>query len=126
MACDQTTNTYLGIITKEHGGGDVVDGGSESNDGAFEAEKAAIFALNDVTDASHAKHVVDDVISGDNGRCSGSEQPKVKTELGHSLVRPLVRSHRSLIRLLRPTCFARALRCTHSLAHSLPSSLESE
>ena len=48
--------------------------------------------------------------------------------LGHSLVRSLVRSHRSLIRLLRTARFARALRCAHSLArsltHSLPSSSE--
>ena len=36
--------------------------------------------------------------------------------LGHSLVRSLVRSHRSLIRLLRTGRFARALRCAHSLA----------
>ena len=39
--------------------------------------------------------------------------------LGHSLVRSLIRSHRSLIRLLRTTRFAR------SLTHSLPSSWES-
>ena len=48
--------------------------------------------------------------------------------LGHSLVRSLVRSHRSLIRWLRTARFARALRCAHSFArsltHSLPSSWE--
>ena len=41
--------------------------------------------------------------------------------MGHSLVRSLVRSHRSLVRLLRTARFARALRC----AHSLPSSWDS-
>ena len=41
--------------------------------------------------------------------------------LGHSLVRSLVRSHRSLVRLLRTARFARALRCAHSFARSLPS-----
>ena len=48
---------------------------------------------------------------------------------GHSLNRLLVRSHRSLIRLLRTARFARALRCAHSFArlltHSLPSLWES-
>ena len=38
--------------------------------------------------------------------------------LGHSLVRSLVRSHRSLIRFLRIACFTRALCCAHSLARS--------
>ena len=41
-----------------------------------------------------------------------------------------IRLHRSLIRLLRPACFARALCCAHllahSLAHSMPSSWECE
>ena len=37
----------------------------------------------------------------------GPEQPKIHTGvLGHSLVRSLVRSHRSLVRLLRTTRFA--------------------
>ena len=49
--------------------------------------------------------------------------------MGHSLVRSLVRSHRSPVRLLRTARFARALRCAHSFArsltHSLPSSWES-
>ena len=36
---------------------------------------------------------------------------------GHSLVRPLVRSHRSLIRMLRTARLAHALRCAHSCAH---------
>ena len=44
--------------------------------------------------------------------------------LGHSL-RSLVRSHRSLIRLLRTARFARALRCAHSFARSLTRSLRS-
>ena len=45
--------------------------------------------------------------------------------LGHSLLRSLIRSHRSLIRLLRTARFARALRCTHSFARSLTRSLRS-
>ena len=45
--------------------------------------------------------------------------------LGHSLLRSLVRSHRSLIRLLRTARFARALCCAHSLARSLTRSLRS-
>ena len=45
--------------------------------------------------------------------------------LGHSLLRSLVRSHRSLIRLLRTARFARALRCAHSFACSLTRSLQS-
>ena len=45
--------------------------------------------------------------------------------LGHSLLRSLVRLHRSLIRLLRTARFARALRCAHSLARSLTRSLRS-
>ena len=45
--------------------------------------------------------------------------------LGHSLLRSLVRSHRSLIRLLRTARCARALRCTHSFARSLTRSLRS-
>ena len=50
----------------------------------------------------------------------GPEQPKTQTEvLGHTLVRLLVRSHRSLVRLLRTTCFAHALCCAHSFARSL-------
>ena len=47
----------------------------------------------------------------------GLEQTRIETlVLGHSLVRSLVRSHRSLVRLLHTTCYARALRCTNSLA----------
>ena len=50
----------------------------------------------------------------------GLEQTRIETELlGHSLVRSLVRSHHSLVRLLQTACFARALRCAHSFAHSL-------
>ena len=61
----------------------------------------------------------------------GLEQQKIQTAvLGHSLIRSLVRSHRSLICLLRTACFARALRCAHSFARSLtlltPSLWESE
>ena len=43
--------------------------------------------------------------------------------MGHSLIRSLVRSHRSLVRLLRTARFARALRCAHSFARSLTHSL---
>ena len=39
--------------------------------------------------------------------------------LGHSLLLSLVRLHRSLIRLLRTSCFARALRCAYLFARSL-------
>ena len=39
--------------------------------------------------------------------------------MGHSLLRSLVCSHRSLIRLLCTARFARAFRCAHSLAHTL-------
>ena len=39
--------------------------------------------------------------------------------LSHSLLRLLVRSHRSLIRLLRSVRFARELRCAHSFPRSL-------
>ena len=47
----------------------------------------------------------------------GPEQPKIQIgALGHSLVRSLVRSHRSLVCLLRTARFARALRCAHSFA----------
>ena len=53
----------------------------------------------------------------------GLEQAKIQTAvLGHLLVRSLVRSHRSLIRLLRPACFTHALCCAHSFvstAHTL-------
>ena len=50
----------------------------------------------------------------------GPEQPRIQTEvLGHSLVCLLVHSHHSHIRLLRPTHFARVLRCARLLAHSL-------
>ena len=47
----------------------------------------------------------------------GPEQPRVQTlELGYLLVRLLVRSHRSLVRLLCTTHFAHMLRCAHSRA----------
>ena len=50
----------------------------------------------------------------------GRKQPRIQTEiLGHSLVRSLIRSHRSIFRLLRTARFARALRCAHSFARSL-------
>ena len=42
-----------------------------------------------------------------------------RRELGHSLLRSLIRSHRSLIRLLRTARFARAFHYAHLLAHSL-------
>ena len=52
----------------------------------------------------------------------GRKQPRIQTVvLGHSLVRSLVRSYRSLVRLLRTARFARALRCAHSFARSLTS-----
>ena len=48
----------------------------------------------------------------------GLEQTRIETKvMGHSLVRSRIRSHRSLVRLLRTARFARALRCAHSLAH---------
>ena len=54
------------------------------------------------------------IISHDAEHC-GPEPPRILTEvLGHSLVRSIVCSHRSLICLLRTTRFARALRCAHS------------
>ena len=54
----------------------------------------------------------------------GLEQPKIQTAVpGHSLVRSLVRSHRSLVRLLRTACFPCALHCAYSFACSLTSSL---
>ena len=53
----------------------------------------------------------------------GPERPKIQNEvLGHSLVRLLVCSHHSLVRLLRPTHFARAL-CSRALPRSLVRSL---
>ena len=48
----------------------------------------------------------------------GPEQSRNQTAVkGHSLVR----SHRSLLRLLQTASFARALRCAHSFARSLTS-----
>ena len=50
------------------------------------------------------------------------EQPKIQTAvLGHSLVRSLVCSHRSLVCSLRTARFASALRCAYSFARSLTS-----
>ena len=49
----------------------------------------------------------------------GLDNPKIGTSaLGQSLLHSLVRSHRSLIRLIRTACLARALRCAHSFARS--------
>ena len=59
------------------------------------------------------------------GRGGGEKEGKERTvvqnsqELGHSLVRSFVRSHRSLIRLLRTARFVNPLRCAHSFARSL-------
>ena len=54
----------------------------------------------------------------DSYRCAlgWNDTKSTRRVLGHSLFRLLVRSHHSLIRLLRTGCFARALRCAHSLA----------
>ena len=50
----------------------------------------------------------------------GLEQTRIETSgLGHSLVCSLIRSHRSLVCLLRTARFARALRCAHSFGRSL-------
>ena len=50
----------------------------------------------------------------------GLEQTRIETYvLGYSLVRSLVRSHRSLVSLLQTARFARVLRCPHSFARSL-------
>ena len=52
----------------------------------------------------------------------GWEQPRIQTEvLGHSLIRSLVCSHRSLFCLLRPAYFAHTLRCIPSFTRSLTS-----
>ena len=54
-------------------------------------------------------------------QCTFGRMTKIDASMrrvqGHSLVRSLVRSHCSLIRLLRTARYARALRCAHSLAH---------
>ena len=59
--------------------------------------------------------------SGNNAQWSGTvKNQDVSTGLlGHSLVRSFVCSHRSLTRLLSPTCFARILRCARLFARSL-------
>ena len=54
------------------------------------------------------------------GRMTMKAKGKV---LGHSLLRSLFGSHRSIIRLLRTARFARALRCAHSFDRSLANSL---
>ena len=46
-----------------------------------------------------------------------------RRSLGHSLLRSLVPSHRSLIFMLCTALFARVLRCAHSLARSLAHSV---
>ena len=57
---------------------------------------------------------------GPNQRTVGRMTMKsTRRVIGHSILRSLVRSHRSLSRLLRTARFARALRCAHSFAHSL-------
>ena len=56
----------------------------------------------------------------------GPDQTRIQTAvLGHSLVCSFVCSNRSLIHLLCPARFARALRCAHSFARSLRSLLRS-
>ena len=56
----------------------------------------------------------------------GPRQPKIQTKvLGHSLVRLLICSHRSLIRLLHTACFVRALCCAHLFSRLLTDSLPS-
>ena len=56
-----------------------------------------------------------------------SEPRKIGTlVLGHSLVRSLIRPHRSLICLLRTARFAHALHCAHSFVRSLARSLAPE
>ena len=74
------------------------------------------------TSASATSHVSagGDAVGGKAQR-TVSRMIKEQTHrvLGHSLVRSLVRSHRSLIRLLRTARFARALRCAHSFARAL-------
>ena len=49
-----------------------------------------------------------------------------RRSLGHSLLRSLVPSYRSLICLLRTALFARVLHCAHSLARSLAHSVAYE
>ena len=64
--------------------------------------------------ACHRNH--DDLNQFTVGRMSMKSTRKV---LGHSLLRSIVRSHRSLIRLLRTARLARALPCTHLFVRSL-------
>ena len=52
-----------------------------------------------------------------------NDMKSTRRVLGYSLLRSLVRLHRSLIRLLRTARFARALRCAHLIASSLIPSL---
>ena len=49
----------------------------------------------------------------------GMTMKSTRRVMGHSLLRLLVHSRRSLIRLLRTARFARALRCFHTFARSL-------
>ena len=56
------------------------------------------------------------VEEGKEGTMSRMIKEWTRRVLGHLLFRSLVRSHRSLIRLLRTTCFACTL--AHSLTHS--------
>ena len=73
------------------------------------------------------EHNNSDSVSGRKGSShGGSKEYKINARvLVHSLLLSLVRSDRSLIRLLRTARFARALRCTHSFARSLTRSLRS-
>ena len=57
------------------------------------------------------------------GTVVSKDRKSTRRVLGHSLLRSVVRLHRSLIRLLRTARFARALRCAHSFARSLTLSL---
>ena len=67
------------------------------------------------------EHNNSDSVSGRKGSShGGSKEYKINASvLVHSLLLSLVRSHRSLIRLLHTARFARALRCYYSLAHAL-------
>ena len=58
-----------------------------------------------------------------NFQCVLNQSGKTHKVLGHSLVRSLIHSHRTLIHILRPARFAHALCGAHSfvrlLAHTL-------
>ena len=87
--------------------------------GQISGEYSKTFSTNPVTSLCHNCHIMPPLQQSNFRRTVGRNNQE--SRLKYWATRSSVRSHRSLVCLLRTACFTRALHCAHSLARLLTS-----